>query len=120
MIHPPFTVEPGDPERVFYRVTDSETAEFRHFLSDEQAGKEQALGENTVMYRGCSVSNTYRQALRIARLFEGHDGLPRHIAEVSLAPERGDCFARTLKRKGHHTIWGHPDELAQRATRASE
>lgn len=55
---------------------------------------------------GISVLATQRQAAALARQYPG---LGLFIAEVRLPA--GARAERTLRRRGHYTVWGDPGEL---------
>lgn len=95
------------PEFV-YRIIRHDPPTREDFLPPSLAG---AVGERTRtidprLFTGISTFRTARQAAAVARRYPG---LGSFIAEVRLPP--GVRSERTLRRRGHFTVWGDPDEL---------
>lgn len=55
---------------------------------------------------GISVFATLRQALAMVRRYPG---LGSFVAEIQLPQDA--VIERTLRRRGHYTVWGDPDQL---------
>jgi hypothetical protein len=102
------------PGEVFFRILDGRGAVPANFLSDEQDGRVHNLPrtQNMAIHRGLSVRKTLAQAASLARVL-GKDA----VAEVEVTWREGDAVARTLSTRGHHTLWAHPDLIAQRVRR---
>lgn len=115
--HPPFEVRPANPGETMFRILESESPRLEDFLSDEHVGRLRTLDEtqNIAIYRGISVRATLTQARNLAKLLR-----KPIIAEVLLVAEEGDCIARTLHTRGHHTVWGAPERISQRVLRTHQ
>ena len=108
----PFEVRPPVADETVFRVLQGDEASAEEFLSDEQTGKRRTLdtSQSVAIYRGFSVRRTYPQAMSLAALLG-----KRRVAEIVLISEEGDAIARTLKTRGHHTLWADPTAIANRS-----
>jgi len=109
--HPPFSVRAAEPGETVFRLLDAADPIADDFTTDEQNQKVETLAATGSMaiYRGISVRRTLPQARRLAKALRRD-----YIAELSLTWKEGDALARTFSTPGHHTLWGHPDQLLGR------
>lgn len=96
------------PSPVVYRIVRHDPPTREDFLPPSLAGP---VGERTRavdprLLTGISTFRTERQATAVARRYPA---LGSFIAEVRLPT--GARSERTLRRRGHFTVWGDPDEL---------
>jgi len=94
-------------ERTFYRVVATDPPTRRDFLSHEALGIPLRNADDRELWQGVSVQATEQQARQRARL----PGFGRYVAEL-LVPGAGPiAWRRTGRQRGHHTLWGDPDEM---------
>ena len=109
--HEPFEVRSAIEGERFFRIVPTETPRVEDFSSDAEAGRHRTLRElgSIALYRGFSVRATLSQARGLAALL-------RHpyVAEIALTPEEGDDVARTLRTRGHHTLWVEAESVRRR------
>jgi hypothetical protein len=99
----------SDEGQRFYRITQAAEADLRDFLSLAQLGEPAPRDmDELILWSGISVFRTEIQARNKARTYPYLGG---YIAEL-LIPERGAIrWQRTLSGRGHHTLWGPPEEI---------
>ena len=94
----------------FYRIARSDPPTTDDFVSLLAKGIQVRTDdpESLRLHSGISVSATEQQARTRAR---DMPWLGSYIAQLVI-PETGPIrFARTLRVRGHHTLWGAPDSI---------
>jgi hypothetical protein len=95
-------------ERIFYRIVKADPPEVVDFMSNQAKGLPRREGEPPELYDGISVYETEAQARRKATRYRS---LGSYIAALRL-PEDGPIqYRRTTASRGHHTLWGEPQEI---------
>jgi hypothetical protein len=98
--------------RTFYRIVRASERRGEDFLSDAARGEPPPLDPAQVrLHEGISVFNTERQARNKA---EAYPALGEYIAAIDLPDDAPVRYERTLRTRGHYTLWGDPIYLADR------
>ena len=107
-------MRPPTAPRLVYRVVQRDPPTADDFTAPEQAGApppwRQAVDPR--LLSGVSVTATESQAKRLARRFPA---LGAYVAEIELPPTAR--IERTLKRRGHFTVWADPEDLVRSVRR---
>jgi hypothetical protein len=100
--------------RTFYRIVQSALSRSDDFQSDAARDEPPPLDPAQVrLHYGISVFNTERQARNKA---EAYPVLGAYIAAIELPDDAPVRYERTLRTRGHYTLWGDPTYLAERVT----
>jgi hypothetical protein len=95
----------------FYRIIRGPEATVQDFLSDRARGQpEPADPAYRELWDGLSVFATETQARNKAQDWEIGD----HLALLEIPDDAPVRWKRTLKSRGHHTLWGDPSYLLGR------
>lgn len=113
------TAEDEGMRRTFFRIVRSDPPTEEDFLSP------QALAvplwdpdpEKLRMAEGVSVFNTEIQARNKARAYPRKG---RFLALLLIEEDGPITFERTGRDRGHHTLWGDPQEMLRRVERVIE
>ena len=98
--------------RTFYRIVKSPERRPEDFLSDAAEGEPTPIDpEHARLHDGISVFNTEQQARNKA---EDYPVLGGYIAAIELPDDAPVRFERTLRTRGHYTLWGDPQYLSNR------
>ena len=97
--------------RTFYHLVKQNPPTRDDFLSYLEKGIELKVDtpEARRLARGVSACATLQQARSRARLPSLRDYA--FVAELSIPDDSSIVFERTGRIRGHHTLWGNPDEL---------
>ena len=96
-----------------YRNVQSNPPTISDFLSGQAKGERPRSESLRWLWDGISVFNTATQARRQALRFPflGH-----YLAQLNLLPGAPIRCERTLRTRGHYTIWGNPAYLLRCVT----
>ena len=96
-----------------YRIVQSNPPTISDFLSGQAKGEQPRSESLRWLWDGISVFNTTTQARRQALRFPI---LGQFLAQLNLPPDAPIRCERTLRTRGHYTIWGNPAYLLRCAT----
>lgn len=96
--------------RPFHRITQTDPPTRDDFTSDAAQGIEPPDDDpvHASLHDGISVFATEQQARKKAQAFPF---LGSFIARLEIPDDAPVRIERTLSSRGHHTMWGNPDDL---------
>lgn len=109
---------PDPPESVYRLITVPGTITDSFKSAFERGVRRRWPSEDAALHRGISTRRALRQAAKYAAVMnQGHEvvrgQLPpiASIAQIEVDGARGQAMARTLKSRGHYTVWAEADQL---------
>ena len=95
--------------RTFYRIIKTSEQQLADFMSDAALGEPAPIDPaHARLHDGISVFNTEQQARNKA---QAYPVLGSYIAVIELPDDAPANYERTLKTRGHYTLWGDPAYL---------